>query len=137
MPAAAGQKSDVSGKACVSRKFWKGLSPALYDRIAEKPIDRKWKGRVDRKRIHSARWCCRKLAGAFMSCRTRHRYDLIYNQPVINPRWWDSPGRWISGGIEFNWPQHHRRRHFCQSIQNRENADGSKHLVRDQIQCAA
>src|SRR5439155_264191 len=35
-------------------------------------------------------------------------YDLIYNQAVIKPALVGLTGPWISGGIEFNWPQHHR-----------------------------
>jgi hypothetical protein len=35
-------------------------------------------------------------------------YDLIYHQPVIKPALVGLAGPWISGGIEFNWPQHHR-----------------------------
>ena len=34
--------------------------------------------------------------------------DLIYHQPVIKPALVGLAGPWISGGIEFNWPQHHR-----------------------------
>lgn len=34
--------------------------------------------------------------------------DLVYNQPVIKPALVGLAGPWISGGIEFNWPQHHR-----------------------------
>ncbi len=34
--------------------------------------------------------------------------DLIYNQPVIKPALVGLAGPWLSGGIEFNWPQHHR-----------------------------
>jgi tetratricopeptide (TPR) repeat protein len=35
-------------------------------------------------------------------------YDLIYRQDVIKPALVGLAGPWISGGIEFNWPQHHR-----------------------------
>jgi hypothetical protein len=35
-------------------------------------------------------------------------YDLIYRQNVIKPALVGLAGPWISGGIEFNWPQHHR-----------------------------
>jgi tetratricopeptide (TPR) repeat protein len=36
------------------------------------------------------------------------RYDFIYRQNVIKPALVGLAGPWISGGIEFNWPQHHR-----------------------------
>lgn len=35
-------------------------------------------------------------------------YDLIYRQHVIKPALVGLTGPWASGGIEFNWPQHHR-----------------------------
>ncbi|MBD5778065.1 DUF5107 domain-containing protein [Pelagicoccus sp. NFK12] len=35
-------------------------------------------------------------------------HDLIYYQPVIKPALVGLAGPWVSGGIEFNWPQHHR-----------------------------
>lgn len=34
--------------------------------------------------------------------------DFIYHQHVIKPALVGLLGPWISGGIEFNWPQHHR-----------------------------
>lgn len=35
-------------------------------------------------------------------------YDFIYKNHVIKPQQIGLTGPWISGGIEFNWPQHHR-----------------------------
>ncbi len=35
-------------------------------------------------------------------------YDFIYRQNVIKPALVGLAGPWISGGIEINWPQHHR-----------------------------
>ena len=37
-----------------------------------------------------------------------NQYDFIYRQHVIKPALVGLLGPWISGGIEFNWPQHHR-----------------------------
>ncbi|WP_239004621.1 DUF5107 domain-containing protein [Paenibacillus tepidiphilus] len=39
--------------------------------------------------------------------RTNH-YDFVYYNQVIKPALVGLAGPWISGGIEFNWPQHHR-----------------------------
>lgn len=39
--------------------------------------------------------------------KTRKRHFVYYNQ-VIKPALVGLAGPWISGGIEFNWPQHHR-----------------------------
>src|ERR1700739_2007670 len=40
--------------------------------------------------------------------KTNHDYDIIYHKKVIKPALVGLAGPWISGGIEFNWPQHHR-----------------------------
>ncbi|MGH7993050.1 MAG: DUF5107 domain-containing protein, partial [Limisphaerales bacterium] len=54
-------------------------------------------------------------------------YDLIYHQPVIKPALVGLAGPWISGGIEFNWPQHHRPATFLPvDFEIEEHADGSK-----------
>ena len=41
-------------------------------------------------------------------CRTKTGYDVFYRQNVIKPALVGLLGPWISGGVEFNWPQHHR-----------------------------
>lgn len=40
-------------------------------------------------------------------------YDFVYYNEVIKPALVGLLGPWISGGIEFNWPQHHRPTTFC------------------------
>jgi len=48
---------------------------------------------------------------------TRHNnYDFFYRQNVIKPALVGLLGPWISGGVEFNWPQHHRPSHLCPLI---------------------
>ncbi|KFI92107.1 tetratricopeptide TPR_2 repeat protein [Bifidobacterium saguini DSM 23967] len=37
-----------------------------------------------------------------------NNYDFVYRNDVIKPALVGLTGPWISGGIEFNWPQHHR-----------------------------
>jgi len=54
-------------------------------------------------------------------------YDFIYRNRVIKPQLVGLCGPWISGGIEFNWPQHHRPTTFAPVDHAiRENADGSR-----------
>jgi len=54
------------------------------------------------------------------------RHFIYYNQ-VIKPALVGLCGPWISGGIEFNWPQHHRPSTFSPvDFSIEENADGSK-----------
>ena len=57
--------------------------------------------------------------------KIKQRHFIYYNQ-VIKPALVGLTGPWISGGIEFNWPQHHRPSTFLpidHTIEN--NADGS------------
>src|SRR5690606_4987261 len=53
-------------------------------------------------------------------------YHFVYYNRVIKPALVGLTGPWISGGIEFNWPQHHRPSTF-EPVEYRieENADGS------------
>lgn len=54
-------------------------------------------------------------------------YDFIYYNEVVKPALVGLAGPWISGGIEFNWPQHHRPTTFMQlEAAVEENPDGSK-----------
>lgn len=54
-------------------------------------------------------------------------YDFVYYNRVIKPALVGLAGPWISGGIEFNWPQHHRPNTFG-PVEYRilHNDDGSK-----------
>jgi tetratricopeptide (TPR) repeat protein len=58
--------------------------------------------------------------------KIKQRHFIYYNQ-VIKPALVGLCGPWISGGIEFNWPQHHRPSTFEPvDYTIEENADGSK-----------
>lgn len=58
--------------------------------------------------------------------KVQERHFIYYNQ-VIKPALVGLAGPWISGGIEFNWPQHHRPSTFERiDYTIAENADGSK-----------
>lgn len=53
-------------------------------------------------------------------------YDAVYYNEVIKPALVGLAGPWISGGIEFNWPQHHRPSTFDPvEYTIKENEDGS------------
>ncbi len=53
-------------------------------------------------------------------------YDFVYYNRVVKPALVGLAGPWISGGIEFNWPQHHRPSTFMPvDYAFTENADGS------------
>lgn len=40
--------------------------------------------------------------------KVNNDYDFFYRQDEIKPALVGLAGPWISGGVEFNWPQHHR-----------------------------
>src|SRR6202000_444901 len=53
--------------------------------------------------------------------------DFVYYNQVIKPALVGLAGPWISGRIEFNWPQHHRPSTFSPvDYKIQKNADGSK-----------
>ncbi len=54
-------------------------------------------------------------------------HDFIYYNEVVKPALVGLAGPWISGGIEFNWPQHHRPTTFMplEAVEE-ENPDGGK-----------
>ena len=57
-------------------------------------------------------------------------YDFVYYNHVIKPALVGLTGPWISGGIEFNWPQHHRPTTFLPvDYILSENEDGSKSVL--------
>lgn len=57
--------------------------------------------------------------------KVKQRHFVYYNQ-VVKPALVGLTGPWISGGIEFNWPQHHRPSTFLPTDSYIEqNADGS------------
>ena len=62
-------------------------------------------------------------------------YDFVYYNHVIKPALVGLTGPWISGGIEFNWPQHHRPSTFDPvDCTIRENPDGSCTIVVSEIE---
>ncbi|MDN3580862.1 tetratricopeptide repeat protein [Mucilaginibacter flavus] len=65
-----------------------------------------------------------RIQTAFDKIKQRH---FIYHNQVIKPALVGLTGPWISGGIEFNWPQHHRPSTFDPvDYKLEEYADGSK-----------
>ncbi|MEZ0491459.1 DUF5107 domain-containing protein [Kineococcus sp. TBRC 1896] len=53
-------------------------------------------------------------------------YDLFYRNNVVKPALVGLAGPWMSGGIEFNWPQHHRPATFLPTdVEIERGDDGS------------
>lgn len=66
--------------------------------------------------------------------KVKKRHFVYYNQ-VVKPALVGLTGPWISGGIEFNWPQHHRPSTFLPTeFSIEENADGSKTLWCNEVE---
>jgi tetratricopeptide (TPR) repeat protein len=116
----------------LEKRVYQGSSGKVYplpftDRIAEKPIDRKWKAVwIENEFIRAL--VLPEIGGRIHILQDKtNGYDLIYNQPIIKPALVGLAGPWISGGIEFNWPQHHRPATFLPvDFEIEEHADGSK-----------
>jgi tetratricopeptide (TPR) repeat protein len=69
---------------------------------------------------------------AFDKIKQRH---FVYYNRVIKPALVGLCGPWISGGIEFNWPQHHRPSTFEPvDYTIEENADGSKTVWLNEVE---
>jgi tetratricopeptide (TPR) repeat protein len=97
----------------LERRVYQGSSGRVYplpfiDRIATEPELRKWQA------IHIENEYLRLMILPEIGGRIHvgydksTGYDFFYRQNVIKPALVGLAGPWISGGVEFNWPQHHR-----------------------------
>jgi tetratricopeptide (TPR) repeat protein len=116
----------------LEKRVYQGSSGRVYplpftDRIAEKPVDRRWKA-VWLENEFLRVLLLPELGGRIHAIQDRtNGYDLIYRQEVIKPALVGLAGPWISGGIEFNWPQHHRPATFLPAaFEIEEHPDGSR-----------
>ena len=73
-----------------------------------------------------------RIQMAYDKIRERH---FVYYNHVIKPALVGLTGPWISGGIEFNWPQHHRPSTYDPvDFTVEENSDGSKTIWVSEIE---
>lgn len=97
----------------LDRRVYQGSSGKVYpipfvDRIAQEKAPRLWQA------IHLENRYVRlvllpELGGRIHIGYDKTRdYDFFYRNNVIKPALVGLAGPWISGGVEFNWPQHHR-----------------------------
>jgi tetratricopeptide (TPR) repeat protein len=115
----------------LEKRVYQGSNGKVYplpftDRIAEKPVDRKWKAIwIENEFIRAL--VLPEIGGRIHILQDKtNGYDVLYNQPVIKPALVGLAGPWISGGIEFNWPQHHRPATFLPvDFEIEKHADGS------------
>jgi len=115
----------------LEKRVYQGSSGRVYplpviDRIATEAEPRRWKA------IHIENEYLRLMILPEIGGRIHigydktTGYDFFYRQNVIKPALVGLAGPWISGGVEFNWPQHHRPATFMPVTTEIENAsDGS------------
>jgi tetratricopeptide (TPR) repeat protein len=124
----------------LERRIYQGSSGVVYphaviEKIADEKVDKKYKA-VYLENEYIKLMILPELGGriqmAFDKIRQRH---FIYYNSVIKPALVGLTGPWISGGIEFNWPQHHRPSTF-EPVDYciRENNDGSKTVLVNEVE---
>ena len=97
----------------LERRVYQGSSGRVYplpfiDRIASEPQERSWQA------LHIENEFIRLMILPEIGGRIHvgldktNGYDFFYRQNVIKPALVGLAGPWVSGGVEFNWPQHHR-----------------------------
>ncbi|MGH7941830.1 MAG: DUF5107 domain-containing protein, partial [Limisphaerales bacterium] len=116
----------------LEKRVYQGSSGRVYplpvtDRIREGRVDRKWKAVWIENRYLRV-LILPEIGGRIHVLQDKtNGYDAIYRQPVIKPALVGLAGPWISGGIEFNWPQHHRPATFLPvDFEIERGPDGSK-----------
>ena len=115
----------------LENRVYQGSSGKVYplpviERIASEPRDRDWDA------IHLENEFLRVMILPQIGGRIHigldktNGYDFFYRQNVIKPALVGLAGPWISGGVEFNWPQHHRPATFMPvEVSIERHADGS------------
>jgi len=116
----------------LEKRVYQGSSGRVYplpftDRIATDAVEHTWQA------VHLENEFLRVMVLPEIGGRIHvgvdktNGYDFFYRQDVIKPALVGLAGPWISGGVEFNWPQHHRPATFMPvSFQIEEHADGSR-----------
>jgi tetratricopeptide (TPR) repeat protein len=116
------------------RRVYQGSSGRVYplpctDRIAETKTERAWQA-VWLENAYLRVLVLPEIGGRIHAAQDKtNGYDFIYRQTVIKPALVGLAGPWVSGGVEFNWPQHHRPATFLPvDFHVEDHPDGSKTL---------
>jgi len=97
----------------LDKRVYQGASGRVYplrviDRIDDEKHDRPWHA-VFLENEYLKIMILPELGGRVqMALDKTNDYHFVYYNRVIKPALVGLAGPWISGGIEFNWPQHHR-----------------------------
>lgn len=116
----------------LEKRVYQGSSGVVYphaviEKISDDKTDKIYKG-VFLENQYIRVMILPQLGGRIQMAydKIKQRHFVYYNQ-VIKPALVGLTGPWISGGIEFNWPQHHRPSTFDPvDYTIVENEDGSK-----------
>lgn len=112
----------------LEKRVYQGSSGKVYplpviDRIAENAVDREWDAIYLNNGLVEV-MLLPQIGGRIHAIRDlTNGYDAVYRQSVIKPALVGLAGPWASGGIEFNWPQHHRPSTFMPTEVSIENHD--------------
>ena len=116
----------------LENRVYQGSSGKVYplpffNRIAAEKSDRAWKA-VFLESDFIELMILPEIGGRIHVGRDKcNGYDFFYRQSVIKPALVGLAGPWISGGVEFNWPQHHRPATFMPvDVEIEEHGDRSK-----------
>ncbi|MDR3497297.1 MAG: DUF5107 domain-containing protein [Ancalomicrobiaceae bacterium] len=116
----------------LEKRVFQGSSGRVYplpfiDRIADVAVERAWTSvNIENEYIRVV--ILPDLGGRIYAILDKvNGYDLVYRNPVIKPALVGLAGPWVSGGIEFNWPQHLRPSTYMPvAVEIEEEADGSR-----------
>ena len=102
----------------LEKRVYQGSSGKVYpnaftDRVSDQPKDISYQAIFLENKFISLT-ILPEIGGRIYEARDRKNgYDFFYRQSVIKPALVGLLGPWISGGVEFNWPQHHRPSTFA------------------------
>ena len=116
----------------LDKRVYQGSSGKVYpnpftDRLSDQRVDKHYRG-VFIENEYIRLMILPEIGGRIHVGQDKtNNYDFFYRQDVIKPALVGLLGPWISGGVEFNWPQHHRPS-TCLPVQHLigEHADGSR-----------
>ena len=99
----------------------------IYDILTDERVDRDYKY-LTLENEYTEIGVLPEIGGRIFHARDKgNSYDFFYRQHVIRPALIGMIGSWISGGVEWNIPHHHRASSTLNAgYEVVENADGSK-----------
>ena len=116
--------------AYLDRRVYQGSSGRVFplpfhDRISETRKAHRWLG-LHMENAYLRLLVLPELGGRIqVALDKRSGYPLFFANPVIKPALVGLAGPWLAGGVEFNWPQHHRPATFLPMAWDIDVGDGT------------